>query len=141
MDRLMATTEAQRRFTRSLFEAFGFAALALSAVGLYGVLSGSVTERTREIGIRAALGASQTNIVALIVRDGMRLTLLGVAIGLCGPVAAARVISSLRFGTSPFDPVAWAGMASLLVAVAAMACWMPAWRAARIDPSITLHAE
>jgi len=141
MDRMMAATEAQRRFTLILFEAFGFAALVLSAVGLYGVLSGSVTERTREIGIRAALGASQGSIVALIVRDGMRLTLLGVAIGLCGAVAATHLLSSLLFGTSPFDPIAWASMVFLLVAVAAMACWMPAWRAARVDPSITLHAE
>lgn len=141
MGRMMATTEAERRFILIVFEAFGIAALMLAAVGLYGLLSGSVTERTHEIGIRAALGASHTDIQALIVRDGMRLTVVGVVIGLCGTVAAARVISSLLFGTSPFDPLAWIGTTALLMSVAGIACWVPAWRAARVDPSITLRAE
>lgn len=141
MDRMTAVTEAQRRFILILFEAFGIVALMLAAVGLYGVLSGSVAERTREIGIRAALGARRTDILALIVRDGMRLTLFGIAIGLSGAVAAARVIASLLFGTSPFDPLAWAGTTALLMIVAGIACWVPAWRAARVEPSMTLRAE
>lgn len=141
MDRMMAGTEAERRFILIIFEAFGITALLLAAVGLYAVLSGSVNERTREIGIRAALGANHTEIVSSIVRDGMRLTVFGVAIGLCGTIAAARVIGSLLFGTSPFDPLAWTGMTALLMIVAGIACGVPAWRAARVDPSITLRAE
>jgi len=141
MDRMMTTAEAERRFILIIFEAFGVAALILAAVGLYGVLSGSVTERTREIGIRAALGASHRDILGLIVRDGMQLTAFGVAIGLCGTAASARVMNSLLFGTSPFDPLAWAGTTALLMIVAAIACCVPAWRAARVDPSITLRSE
>ena len=116
-------------------------ALLLAAVGMYGVLSGNVTERTREIGVRAALGASRGNILALILRDGMRLTALGILIGLCGAVAATRAITTLLFGTSPLDPIAWIGVVMILAGVSAMACWAPAWRASRVDPSITLRAE
>ncbi len=141
MDSLIAASDAQGNLVLILFEAFAIVALALAAVGMYGVLSGSVTERTREIGIRAALGASRTNILALVVRDGMRLTSFGVAIGLCGAGAASQVVVSLLFGTSPFDPIAWTGMVALLLVVAVMACCMPAWRAVRVDPSITLRSE
>jgi putative ABC transport system permease protein len=141
MDRMMAVTEAERRFVLILFEAFGIVALLLAAVGMYGVLSGNVTERTREIGVRAALGASRGDILALILRDGMRLTALGILIGLCGAIAATRAITTLLFGTSPLDPVAWIGVVMMLAGVSAMACWAPAWRASRVDPSITLRAE
>jgi putative ABC transport system permease protein len=141
MDRMIAITEAERRFVLILFEAFGIVALALAAVGIYGLLSGNVTERTREIGVRAALGASRGDIVALILRDGMRLTMLGIVVGLCGGIAATRAITSLLFGTSPLDLVAWAGVVAVLAGVSALACWAPAWRASRIDPSITLRAD
>jgi putative ABC transport system permease protein len=141
MDRMMAVTEAERRFVLILFEAFGIVALLLAAVGMYGVLSGNVTERTREIGVRAALGASRGDILALILRDGMQLTVLGILIGLCGAIAATRAITTLLFGTSPLDPVAWIGVVMMLAGVSAMACWAPAWRASRVDPSITLRAE
>jgi putative ABC transport system permease protein len=141
MDRMMAVTEAERRFVLILFEAFGIVALLLAAVGMYGVLSGNVTERTREIGVRAALGASRGDILALILRDGMRLTALGILIGLCGAAAATRAITTLLFGTSPLDPVARIGVVMMLAGVSAMACWAPAWRASRVDPSITLRAE
>jgi predicted permease len=141
MDRLMGISEAQRRFILILFEAFGIAALLLAAVGLYGVLSGNVTERIQEIGVRMALGATRGDIVALVLRDGMRLTAFGVAIGLCGAFAASRGIVSLLFGTSVLDPVSWIGMIVLLAAVAALACWIPAWRSANIDPSSALRAD
>jgi putative ABC transport system permease protein len=141
MDRMMAITEAERRFVLILFEAFGLAALMLAGVGIYGVLSGNVTERTREMGLRAALGASRGDILALIVRDGMRLTAYGIAIGLCGAIAAAQAITTLLFGTSPLDPPAWIAVVLMLVGVSAIACWTPAWRASRVDPSITLRAE
>jgi putative ABC transport system permease protein len=141
MDRMMATSEAERRFVLILFEAFGIVALMLAAVGMYGVLSGNVTGRIREIGVRAALGASRGDILALILRDGMRLTAFGIVIGLFGAFAATRSIATLLFGTSPLDPVAWIGVVMMLAGVSAIACWAPAWRASRIDPSITLRAE
>jgi putative ABC transport system permease protein len=141
MDRLMAISEAQRRFILILFEAFGIVALLLAAVGLYGVLSGSVAERIHEIGVRMALGATRGDILALALRDGMRLTALGMLLGLCGAFAASRAIHSLLFGTSALDPASWLGMMALLATVAAVACWVPAWHGASVDPSIALRAE
>jgi putative ABC transport system permease protein len=141
MDRMMATSEAERRFILVLFEAFGVVALMLAAVGLYGVLSGSVAERIREIGIRMALGATRRDILFLVLRDGMRLIIFGIAIGACVASAATRAIVSLLFGTSALDPLSWLGMIALLVFVAVFACWVPAWRSANVDPSVTLRAE
>ncbi len=141
MDSLLAATVAQRRFTLILFEAFGIVALGLAAVGIYGVLSGSVAERTREIGIRLALGAPRTNIISLIVLQGMTVTALGMVIGLGGAFAAGQAIASQLYGISPLDAMTYAGVIALLAAVAAIACWVPAWRAARVDPCIALRAE
>jgi putative ABC transport system permease protein len=108
---------------------------------MYGVLAGSVTERTREIGVRAALGASRGNILAMILRDGMRLTALGVLIGLAGALVGGHALVSLLYGISTLDWMTYLGVVALLAAVAGAACWLPAWRAARVDPSITLRAE
>jgi putative ABC transport system permease protein len=141
MDDLLAASTAERRFALVLFEAFGFVALMLAATGIYGVLSGSVTERTREIGVRLALGASRGNILALVFRQGMTLTGLGVALGLCSAVAASQAIITLLYGVSRLDPIAYLGVITLLVGVSVIACWVPAWRAARVDPSITLRSE
>lgn len=141
MDDLLAASAAERRFALILFEAFGLAALVLAATGIYGVLSGSVTERTREIGVRLALGASRRHILGLVFRQGMTLTVLGVAIGLCGALAASQALITLLYGVSRLDPVAYLGVVALLVGVSVIACWVPAWRAARVDPSITLRAE
>jgi putative ABC transport system permease protein len=141
MDALVAVTEAQRSFVLILFEAFGLAALALAAVGMYGVLAGSIAERTREIGVRAALGATRSNILALILRDGLRLTALGIVIGSCAAVFAGHALVSLLYGISSLDWITYLGVVALLTAVAGAACWLPAWRAARVDPSITLRAE
>jgi putative ABC transport system permease protein len=141
MDDLLAASAAERRFALILFEAFGIVALALAATGIYGVLSGSVTERTREIGVRLALGASRGNILALVVRQGMTLTGLGVVIGLSGAMVASQAIVTLLFGVSRLDPITYLGVIALLLGVSVIACWVPAWRAARVDPSITLRAE
>jgi putative ABC transport system permease protein len=141
MDNLLAATEAERHFVLILFEAFGAVALVLAAVGIYGVLSGSVTERTREIGVRAALGASRGDIVALVLRQGMRLTTLGIVIGSCAAAAASRILVTLLFGVSRLDLVTYLGVIALLAGVSIIACWTPAWRAAQVDPSITLRAE
>jgi len=105
MDGLLAASEAQRRFAMIVFETFGIVALVLAAIGIYGLLSGSVTERTREIGVRLALGASPRDILALVVRQGMTLTGLGTAIGLAGAVVATQALVTLLFGVSRLDPV------------------------------------
>ena len=141
MDDLLAASAAERRFALILFEAFALAALVLSAAGIYGVLAGSVAERTGEIGVRAALGASRSSIVALVLRQGLRLTGLGVAIGLAGAIAASQAIAAMLFGVSPLDPVTYVGVIALLAGVSVIACAMPAWRAARVDPASTLRAE
>jgi putative ABC transport system permease protein len=141
MDGLLDRLAAQRRFALIVFETFALAALALAAIGIYGVLAGSVADRTREIGIRAALGASRGSIVSLVLRQGLTLTGLGVGLGLCGAVAASRALVSLLFGVSRLDPLTYLGVVALLWLVSAAACGVPAWRAARIDPSITLQAQ
>ena len=141
MASLLESSEAQRRFALTLFEAFGIVALLLAAVGIYGVLSGGVTERMREIGVRAALGASRRSILMLVLRQGMMLTGIGVLIGLLGAAAATRLVVSLLYGVSRFDMVTYTAVIALLAIVSAMACWLPAWRAAQVDPSITLRSE
>jgi len=141
LDDLLAASAAERRFALILFEAFGLVALVLAATGIYGVLSGSVTEHMREIGLRSALGATRGNILALVVRQGMTLTGIGVVIGLSGAAAASRALVTLLFGVSRLDPITYLGVIALLAGVSAIACWVPAWRAARVDPCITLRAE
>jgi putative ABC transport system permease protein len=141
MDSLLATSEAERRFALILFEAFALAALVLAAIGIYGVLSGSVTERMRELGVRSALGASRRDILALVLKQGMALTALGVVIGLAGAIIASQSLITLLFGISRLDAITYLGVAALLAGVSMAACWVPAWRASRVDPSITLRAE
>ena len=141
MDDLVRRSVADRRFTLVLFEAFGLVALFLAATGIYGVLSGSVAERTREIGLRSALGASRLDVVVLVVRQALTFVSLGVAVGLTATAVASRAIVTLLFGVSPIDPVTYAGGTALLLAVSAIACCIPAWRAARIDPATTLKAQ
>ena len=141
MDARIASTEAQRRFALIVFEAFALASLMLAAIGIYGVLSGSVAERIREIGVRAALGASPGEISGLIIRQGMTLAAIGVILGVVGAAVASRALVTLLFGVSALDVVTYAGVIALLLGIAGIACWLPASRAARIDPSITLRAD
>jgi len=141
MQHLMDVSEAERRFVLILFSSFGMVALVLAAVGIYGVLSGSVNERTREIGVRAALGASRGDILTLVLRDGLRLAAMGTLIGVSGAAAASQALKSLLFGVSSLDPLTYFGVVGLLAMVAAIACATPAWRASRMDPAVTLRAE
>ena len=141
MAHLVEISEAERRFVLILFATFGIVALMLAAVGIYGVLSGSVNERMREIGVRAALGASRRQILTLILRDGLVLTALGMGVGLAGAAAASQALKTLLFGISRLDPLTYFGVIALLALVAAVACATPAWRASRVDPSIALRAE
>ena len=141
MDALVSGSAAQLRFALTVFEAFALAALALAAIGIYGVLSGSVAERTREIGIRSALGASRRSILALVARQGLALTALGAAIGLGAALVASKAIATLLFGVSRLDPITYLAVIALLVGVSGVACSVPAWRATAVDPSITLRTE
>jgi len=141
MANLVAQSEARRTFALAAFAAFGLAALLLAGVGVYGVIEERVTERTREIGLRAALGATPKRIAALVVGQGLTLTIIGVAIGIGVAAGSTRAIASLLFGIEPFDLVTYAGVVALLLGVAFVACYAPAFRAARIDPAITLRAD
>lgn len=141
MDNLLAASEAERHFVLMLFEAFALVGLVLAATGIYGVLAGSVSERTREIGVRSALGAPRGNILAMVIRQGMTLTVFGVLAGLSGAVAASHAIAALLFGVSRFDPATYVGVAALLICVSGIACLVPARRAASVNPVEALRAE
>lgn len=141
MDSLVAESQVERHFALMLFEMFGMVALVLAAVGIYGVLSSYVAERIREIGVRSALGASRQDILFWIFRRGMSLTGLGILIGLAGAVATSQAITSMLYGVSRFDWITYVGVSVLLAGVSGIACVLPAWSAAKIDPSITLRAS
>jgi putative ABC transport system permease protein len=141
MDELLARTAAERRFALILFEAFGLVALVLAATGIYGVLSGSVAERTREIGVRLALGAQRREVLALILRQGVRLTISGVGLGLLMAWAVTRWLTTLLYSVSATDPWIFGGVALLLSAVALLACYLPARRATKVDPLVALRHE
>jgi predicted permease len=141
MSQLVERSEAQRRFALVIFAAFGLAAVVLAVVGLYGVVAASVEQRTREIGVRAALGASPARVAALVVRQGMTLAGLGILAGVAGAAAATRGLASLLFGVTPLDVWTYAGTIALLCGMALLACVVPAARAARVDPAVTLRAD
>ncbi len=132
---------AQQRFSMLLLGLFAAIALFLAAVGLYGVVSYTVRQRTREIGLRMAIGASPADVVRLVIGGGLRLVAIGVALGLAGSVALAGLIRSLLFDVAPSDPLSYALTAVVLLAVAFVACYMPARRAMRIDPVLALQQE
>ena len=121
----------------------GFAALALllAAIGTYGVLSYMVAERRREIGIRMALGADQGSVLGQVMKQGLILTGVGIVAGLAGAFALNRVIASMLFGVEPTDPATMAAVVATIALVAAIACWLPAWRASRVDPNIVLRDD
>ena len=127
-----------RRMPMIVATAFGAVALFLAAIGVYGVLAAQVTERRREIGIRMALGSSASDVFRLVMRDGARMTLLGIVAGLAGTAAIARLMARLIYGVRPTDPVVVVGVALLLAAVALVATWLPARRAARVNPAAVL---
>lgn len=139
MDSLLAATAAERRFALILFEAFGLVALALAAIGIYGVLSGSVTERTHEIGIRLALGAERKNILRMVLRQGLGLSIAGAALGLFGALIASNLMTGMLYGVRPADPLTFGSVALLLIVIALFACYIPARRATRVDPMVALR--
>ena len=129
------------RLTTEVAMLLGLVALTLASLGLYGVVSYAVSMRTREIGIRVALGAHATNVRALIIRHGLLLTIIGLAIGLGGALFVTPVLQSMLVDLPANDPATFAGIAILLVAIALAACYLPARRATRIDPIVTLRCE
>ena len=141
MKEVVSATAQQRRFAFVLFQVFAVVALLLAAAGIYGVLAGSVTERTRELGIRAALGASRNGLLGLVVRQGLVLTAVGLAMGAVGSLLLSHFLQRLLFGVGSTDPVTFAGVVLLLTAVALGACWAPAWRATRVSPLEAIRGE
>ncbi len=141
MEGLFSASIAERRFNMVLLTAFAVLAALLTATGIYGVISYSVAQRTREIGIRMALGAQTGDVLKLVVRQGLAPAFVGIVLGLSGAFALTRVIASLLFGVSATDPVTFASLPLLLVALALLACWLPARRATKVDPMIALRHE
>jgi predicted permease len=141
MDSVFAESIRRPRLLAQLLGAFAGLALLLAAIGTYGVLSYMVTERRREIGIRVALGAARSQVLTQIMKQGLQVTALGVTIGLAGALAVNRLIASLLFGVQPTDTVTIALVIATITAVAAVASWLPAWRASQLDPNVVLRDE
>ena len=141
MDRVVVRSLWQPRMFSWIFGFFGAVALVLAVVGVYGVVSYSVAQRTREIGIRVALGAARGSIRAMVLRQGMRATAVGVGIGLAGAVAVTRVMGALLYGVSPTDPLTFGLVTVVLGVTALVASLVPAWRATRVDPIVALRYE
>jgi predicted permease len=136
-----SATLGARHFNLTLIAVFAIAALLLAVAGIYGVTAYSVAQRTREIGVRIALGARSSNVLGLILGQGLRVTLVGVGVGVAGALALTRAIQSLLFGVTATDPLTFAGITLLLAGVAALACYVPARRATRVDPMVALREE
>jgi putative ABC transport system permease protein len=137
----MAALVAQRRFVLLLLAGFAGAALLLAAIGLYGVIAYTVSQRTREIGIRMALGAQRGDVLALMLRQGMQLVGIGVALGAACAFGLTRFLANMLYEVKPTDPSTFVGVSLVLVLVALLAAWLPARRAASVNPAAALRSE
>jgi putative ABC transport system permease protein len=141
MDQLLDESLVQERFRTWLVSGFAALALLLSAMGIYALISYSVSQRTREIGVRIALGAQQRNVLGMVIREGLQLLAFGLLLGLIGALSATRSIQSLLYSTSATDALSFIAPALMLLAVALLACYIPARRATRVDPMVALRYE
>jgi len=141
MKQVLFEATAQRRFTLMVLSVFAALALLLTLVGLYGVLSYTVSRRRREIGIRMALGAQRQNVLRLVLREGLLVVTLGIAAGLSGALILMRVMRNLLYDITPTDPLTFVAISLLLGTVAFLACWIPARHASRVDPMEALRYE
>jgi putative ABC transport system permease protein len=141
MERLLGESILLRRFVMLLLIAFALLALILAAVGIYGVMSYVVTQRTQEIGIRMALGAQASDVLKLIVRNGMTLALIGISLGLAGAFVLTRLMARLLFGVTATDAATFIVVSGGLMAVVLLACYIPARRATKVDPLVALRYE
>jgi predicted permease len=141
MEEVVAHSIAQKRFSMTLLAVFAGIALLLASIGIYGVLSYLVGQRTQEIGVRMALGAQRFDVLQMVLSDGARMTLLGAGIGIVAALALTRLMSSMLFGIKPTDPITFAGVALILCAIAFVACYVPARRAMNVDPMVALRYE
>jgi predicted permease len=141
MEEVIAQSVASRRFVLLLFGLFAGLALLVATIGIYGVLTASVSQRTRELAVRIALGATTSNVRRLIVGEGLKLVLSGLVIGLISALALKRVIGKLLFGVSPSDPTTFLAIAVLMIGIALLACWIPASRATKVNPLSALRSE
>jgi putative ABC transport system permease protein len=141
VEAMLGERTAPRRFNLVLFGLFAVVAVVLAGVGIYGVMAYTVTQRTHEIGIRMALGAETRSVLALVVRQGMTLAVVGVVLGLGASFALTRLMRGLLFGVQPSDPVTFAAIALLLTGIALVACYIPALKATNVDPLVALRHE
>ncbi|HMX29284.1 MAG TPA: ABC transporter permease, partial [Blastocatellia bacterium] len=141
LEQHLSDAVARRRFPMVMLGTFALVALLLSAAGLFAVMSQMVSQRTHEIGIRVALGAGSRDVLRLIVGQGMKLVAAGVALGLFGAFGLARLIAGLLYGVKAADPLSVLAASGLLIGVAFVACWIPAWRATKVDPMVALRCE
>ena len=140
-ERVVSASVADRRFTMLVLSAFGSFALFLAAVGIYGVLAYSVNRRTREIGVRMALGAERRRVLGMILSDGMRAVVPGIVVGVVGALLLSRLMSSLLYGIAPTDPITFSAVVLVLVVVTLVASLVPARRATKVDPMVAIRAQ
>ena len=141
MDQVLGRNTLGASFDATLLLVFAGLSLLLAAVGLFGVLSYIVAQRTTEMGIRIALGAERVHVLRLMLIDGLRPALFGLLLGLAASAGSVKLIESMLYGTRPFDPAVFAAVSAMLLVVAALACAMPAWRASQLDPMLALRTE
>jgi putative ABC transport system permease protein len=141
MEQVLDEDTSQRRFESFVMSIFASLALVLASIGLFGVLSSLVSQRTQEIGIRMALGAQTRDVLGMVLGEGFRMVVLGVIIGVAGGIALSRYLSSLFFGVSPANPATYVEVALLMIGIALLACFLPAWRAIRVNPMVALRYE
>jgi putative ABC transport system permease protein len=141
LNEMVSASLSERRFSMEMVGLFAVTALLLAGLGIYGVISYIVSARTHEIGIRIALGAQNRSILQMVLRQGLSLAIAGAAVGLVGALIVSHLMAGLLYGVRPTDPLTFAGVALLLIAVALLACYIPARRAVRVDPLVALRHE